>query len=84
VFPQNLGLKQHLKKSGSIKIDGKHSMLVVPDFLIRVGKGGFFRRAARFELKTQIFIKQGAKANFFSNSQIKTWRDDFVLILDFI
>jgi hypothetical protein len=54
VFPQNLGLKQHLQKSGSIKIDGKHFMLVVPDFLIRVGKGGFFRRAARFELKTQI------------------------------
>ena len=52
-------------------------MLVVPDFLIRVGKGGFFRRAARFELKTP-------KANFFSNSQIKTWRDDFVLMLDFI
>ena len=31
VFPQNLALKQHLRKSDSIKMDGKHSLLGVPD-----------------------------------------------------
>ena len=34
VFPQNLALKQHLRKSDSIKMDGKHSIIGVPDFLI--------------------------------------------------